>query len=421
MRLKIAIHHYFIAYFFLLLALYHYKIKHYFYWQYIAELQESAFDFSWSRLLVAILLFFVNLYFWSTLKKTKFIFIVLSIFFALLTIPSLIAFTSGDIYPFKIVLFHQGLFFGLLFFSTIKIDFSKLPVIKKSQALYLLLVVTTIGVLPYLWVYGPHINVKNLVLLDVYETRNIMNSLSNPYLAYTYSIFTKIIIPLIIVFSLELKKKIWVLVGILYLVLFYLFGAHKTVYAGLLVVLVFYRFNYVQSVRYIVKYSGLFVIVCILLALFTFDYPWILTFRRIHFLPTLLDICYVDFFTDQHTYWSESIFKKFIEYPFEVKHELLIGETYFNRTDMSANNGLISEGFMNFGSWGVIVNIAIVSVYFMVLNSMKIPAKYFGLFMLVIYSFISSSLFTVLLTHGAVALLLVAVFLLNDKAKLNQN
>lgn len=420
MKLRITLPHYFIIYFFLLLGLYHYKIKHYFYWRYIGELQDVAFEFSWSRFILAVGVFFLNLYFLSTVKRTKFIFIVLSLFFALLTIPSLIAYTSGDIYQHRIMVYHQVFFFGLLLFSKIKINFNRVPVMNKAQALYLLILITTIGVLPYLLVYGPHINLKNLVLVDVYRTRGIMGELSNPYFGYTYSIFTKIIIPLIIVFSLELKKKLWIVVGILYLILFYLFGAHKSVYAGILVVIVFYRFSYSQSVKYIIKFSVFALVVCLLLALANYDYPWILTFRRVHFIPTLLDICYTDFFDAQHLYWSESIFKKFIEYPYDVRHTNLIGEVYFNRPDMSANNGLVSDGFMNFGSIGVGINVFLISIYFMVLNSLKIPAKYFGLFVLVIFSFISSSLFTVFLTHGALALLLVAIFLLNDKTRATQ-
>ena len=82
---------------------------------------------------------------------------------------------------------------------------------------------------------------------------------------------------------------------------------------------------------------------------------------------------------------------------------------------MSANNGLISDGYMNFGTLGVIFNILLIAFYFMVLNSLKIPARYFGLFVLTIFSFISSSLSTVLLTHGGLALLMVSIFILNNK------
>ena len=220
---------------------------------------------------------------------------------------------------------------------------------------------------------------------------------------------------MIIVFGLELKKKIWVFVGAMYLILFYLFGAHKTVYVGLVVVLVFYRFSYVQSVKSLLKYSSILITVCVVLAFVGYDYPWILSFRRVHFVPTLLDICYTDYFNDNFLYWSDSVLKRFVDYPYEVRATNIIGEVYFNRSDMSANNGFVSEGYMNFGTWGVLLNIFIVSLFFMILNSLKIPAKYFGLFVLTMFSFLSSSVFTVLLTHGGLALILVSIFVLNDK------
>lgn len=415
MKLRLTISHYFILYFLLLMGLYHYKIKHYFYWVYVAELKDGDFDFSLLRFFSAAFLFFINLLLLNSLKKTKFVFIVLSIFFALITIPSLIAYTSPGMYSVKLLWYHQGFFFALYVLSKVHIDFRNVPVINKTQALYLLLGITTIGIIPYLMVYGPHLNLKNLLLLDVYETRRAMSKLSNPYFGYTYSIFTKIVIPLIIVFSLELKKKVWVLVGVLYLILFYLFGAHKTVYIGLFVVLVFYRLSFAQSVKYMVKYSNIVIVLFAALALIGYDYPWILSFRRIHFLPSLLDICYIDYFEGNYLYWSESILKRFIEYPYDVRSTNLIGQVYFNRPDMSANNGLISDGYMNFGTFGVVFNILLIAIYFMVLNSLKIPARYFGLFVLTIFSFVSSSLFTVLLTHGGLALLIVSIFVLNNK------
>lgn len=415
MKFRLHISHYFTLYFFLLLGLYHYKIKGYPYWEYIAYLKDGNFDFSIARFFVALLLFFIDLFVLKSINRTKLVFIVSSIFFALLTIPSLIAFTSGDIYPLKLLVYHQGFFLVLFLFSKIQIDFSKVPVINKTQALYLLLTLTTIGVIPYLIVYGPYINLKNLFLMDVYQTRFKMASISNPYFGYTYSVFTKIIIPLIIVFSLELKKKVWLLVGVLYLILFYLFGAHKTVYAGLFVVLMFYRFSYTQSVKFMVKYSSILIVLVVFLAFVGYDYPWILSFRRVHLIPTLLDICYLDFFHDNYLFWSESVLKSFVDYPYDVRATNLIGEFYFRRPDMSANNGFISEGYMNFGSWGVLINVIVVSIYFSVLNSLNIPAKYFGLFVLTMFSFSSSPVFTVFLTHGGFALLLASIFLLNKK------
>lgn len=401
------------------MILYHYKIKHYFYWVNIAEQKETFFDFSTPRLLIASLIFYYDLYVLLRLDREKLNYTVAGIIFALLTVPSLVAYTSSNMYSVAIMLFHQLFFFSITLSGKIKIDFSRIPRLNKKQALTLLFVITTIGLLPYIIVFGPHINVKNLFLIDVYETRRVMEKLSTPYFGYTYSLFTKVIVPLLIVFALELKNKLLLIAGVLYLLLFYLFGAHKTVYVALFVVLFFYRFNYGNIVRLLAKYSIYLILACIVLALLTYDYLWILSIRRVHFIPTLLDICYFDFFEDRAIYWSETILKRFIDYPFDLSHTNLIGEKYFNRPSMAANNGLISDGYMNAGKIGVIINILLVSLYFMILNNLKISPRYFGLFLLIIFSFISSSTTTVFLTHGAIALLLISIFILNEKKTKN--
>lgn len=397
------------------MGLYQYKIKTYFYWNYIAFLKDSFFDFSFFRFFFSLLLFVINLYFLLKTNKYKLVFIILSIFFLLLTIPSLIAFTSSNMYPVKLMFYHQGLFFALYFFSRFKLDFGGVPVLNKKQSLYLFFVIITIGIVPYLLIYGPHINLKNLVLLDVYKTRSVMGGLSNPYFGYTYSVFTKILIPLFILFSLELKNRLMVVFGVLYLILFYLFGAHKTVLAALLVVFIFYKLSFYGAVKKILLLSNVLILLSIGLAALGFDNLWIYSFRRIHFLPTLLDISYVDFFKERPLYWSESIFKSFYTYPYELNHAKIIGKNYFDNPDMGANNGLISDGYMNFGTVGVLINVFLVSTYFMVLNSLKIPSRYFGLFILIIFSFLSSSTLTVFLTHGAIALMFISIFVLNEK------
>lgn len=404
------------VYFVLLTLLYQFKIKDYFYWTRIALLEDSYFDFSVTRYLLAIILFLINIYFLLKLNKQKLVFIVLSIIFLLLTIPSLITFSSENMYPARLVVYHQTLFFAVYFFSKLKLSFQGVPVLNKKQALYFLFVLISIGIIPYIFVYGPYINLKNLLLQEVYITRNNMSGLTNPYFGYTYSVYTKILIPIMIVFALELRNRFLVFIGVIYLVLFYLFGAHKTVYVALIVVFIFYKLSYLTAIRKVLTLSNMLIILSGLLAVFGWDYLWILSFRRVHFLPALLDICYVDFFKERPILWSESLPSMFFEYPYDIPHAKVIGEHYFNNPNMAANNGIISDGFMNFGTYGVIINIVLVATYFMVLNSLKIPSRYFGLFILIIFSFLSSSTLTVFLTHGAIALLFIAIFLLNEKS-----
>lgn len=401
-------------YFFLLLLIYHLEVKHYFYWEYIAQLMNKEFDFSTSRLLISIGLFYLNVFFYNRQNKESLIYTVGGIVFLLLTIPSLTAYTSEGMYPSVLLFYHQFLFYAIIGVGRLKIDLDKIPTLNKKQSLILLILITCVGIVPYLIFYGPHINLKNLILIDIYKTREQMSGISNPYFSYTYSIFTKIIVPLILVFALELKNKLLLVIGIGFLLLFFLFGAHKTVYLGIFLILLFYRFSYRYIISKLVLTLNLLLAICLVLALFSYDYLWILTIRRVQFIPTLLDISYYDFFREP-IYWSESILKSFFNYPFDLPHTALIGREYFARTSFGANNGLIADGYMNAHSLGVFVNIVLFSAYFMFLNNLKLPSKYFGLFFLVVYSFISSSLLTVFITHGALVLLLTSIFILHEK------
>ena len=418
MKLKFNLQFYTAAYFFILLFLYHFKVKDYYYWRYIANyVKYTSFDFSVQRLFIASIIFYINLQYLKRIDSKKLSFAIVYMFFLLITVPSLIAFTSRNMYPFKLMLYHQLFFWLLLFFSKVKLNLSNIPSFTKKQGLVILTAIIVLGTLPYIIILGPHINLENLLLTDIYETRALMASKSNPYFAYMYSPFTKIIIPLFIVFALERKKWGLAITGILYLVLFFLFGGHKTVYLGLLLLLVFYRYSYYQIINIFLKLFILLMIITIILALFDNNILWYLIFRRVHFLPTLLDICYLDFFQDNYLYYAETLPDSISKSPYQLQHANLIGKHYFMRPKMGANNGLISDGYMNLGFIGVMINVIIISFYFMVLNNLNIKAKYFGMYFLVIFSFISSSLPTVLLTHGAFLLLVVSIFFLNEKNK----
>ena len=60
--------------------------------------------------------------------------------------------------------------------------------------------------IPFVIKFLPYINVKNLLLQDIYETRAIQKKISTPYYGYSYSILSKVLIPILIVYSLVYKK-----------------------------------------------------------------------------------------------------------------------------------------------------------------------------------------------------------------------
>ncbi len=399
----------------MLLTIYHYKVKTYSYWNYIAYKKDADFDLTWLGLFIAIIIFYINLQSLKKLSNEKISFGIIYIFYFLVTIPSLISYSSKGMYSLELLLYHQLFFYSLIIFSKYKLNLKSLPIINKSQGLIVLTIIVLIGAIPFLIVLGPYINLKNLLLMDIYETRRIMDSHTNSFFAYLYSPFTKILIPLIIVISIEKKRWLFTIIGVVLLLLFFLFGGHKTVYLGLGFLILFYKFDYKTIILIVAKFSIVLAIIAMVLAFFDYDLLWILIFRRVHFVPALLDICYFDLFQNNYLYWSEGVLKRFTDSPYDVNHVRVVGDIYFRNPKMAANNGLISDGFLNFGTIGVFIHVILISFYFLIINSLNIKSKYFGLYLLVILSFISSALTTVLLTHGAIVLIFISIFILNEK------
>ena len=168
MKVKILFGTYLWIYFILMILLFHLEVKHYFYWGNIAYYSGGVFNFSFGRLGLALIIFFFNARVLSRMNRYKVGFVILTMITALLTVPSLVTFTSSMMYPWKLLIYHQLFFWSLYAVFLVRIDLDKLPVLNKKQSLYLIFILITVGIVPYLLIYGPYLNPKNLLLIDVY-------------------------------------------------------------------------------------------------------------------------------------------------------------------------------------------------------------------------------------------------------------
>jgi hypothetical protein len=122
---------------------------------------------------------------------------------------------------------------------------------------------------------------------------------------------------------------------------------------------------------------------------------------RMLFLPSQLNYYYFDFFQDSPLYFAESnFFKMFFTYPFERPIGYVISTVYFNYPEMNANNGIISDGYMNLGYPGIALNILIIVVIFLFFNSINVDARYLGIFFLLIFLFLSAPMLSMFVTSG---------------------
>lgn len=378
------------------------------------------YGFQSLRFVMASLIVVASLLLTVVVRTKGFLYIILVLILIFFLFPSAILFANIQNLDYRIFLSHELLFLITLTIGKIKIKIaSKTISIEHSRKL--LLYTILIGIIPFLVLYIPHVNLKNLLLKEVYETRALMVAqVNNLYTNYTYSWFNKILIPILFVFGIYFRKRSIVLLSAFLLIFLYLCGAHKAVFVGLIMVLILYKFDYLKKANYLIKFILLAALGSLFLSLvFNYDYAMVMTIRRAIFLPALLDVLYFDLFDGNYLYWSETFNGFFIEYPYKYSHSYIVGEAYFNDIKWGANNGLISDGFMNLGMFGVLINIVLVSIYFSVLNQLNISSKFFGVFFLLFFVIISSSLTTVLLTHGGILLLLASfIFLKNTRDKM---
>ncbi len=408
--------HYLEVYYLLISLVYFLSTKNTWFFRKINQKKGLIFEFDFFKyFFVSILVFFtIRLFKKSNLESfsRNILGIVLLIDF----IPSLIFFTSVSNSDWRIYFFHILLFYSLFF--TLKFRFSiNLNVINKKQALYLLLTISLIGVLPYLR-YISYIDLKNLLLKDIYVTRLKFRGLFDTYSGYTHSWFTRVIIPIIFVLALKYKMKMIALLNTIILLFLYLMGAVKSVLLGSLLVVIFYFIPREKILPMLTR--GL--IVLLLITIFTIPFEiddrnffGVIVFRRMMFLPSVLDYCYFDFYNENYLYWSNSFLKGIIEYPYDFSSPRLIGEIYFDKEEMAANNGLISDGFSNAGFLGVFITFFIFNLFVFIIKNCNVDSKFFGVYFFILYAFLTTAISTVLITHGGLLLLLITFLLLRER------
>ncbi len=386
--------------------------------------EESAsllYEFSISKFIIIFFIVAFLIYSNLVLKMKGFLYIITVLVLIFFVFPSAILFSNIRDLDYRIFLSHSLFFTIIMIIGKIKIKIES-KTLNLKQSKNVLLYGILVGMIPFFVLYFPHINFNNLLLKEIYETREqIISSVDNFYTNYTYSWFNKTLIPCLVVFCLFFKKKQELIVAIGLLVFLFLCGAHKAVFVGLFMVLILYKYNYKKKANYFIKFMiSVSLISLIISVVFNNNFLMVMSIRRTVFLPSLLDILYFNFFEENHLYWSETFNGVFFNYPYKHPHAFIIGEKYFGTIIWNANNGVISDGFMNFGMLGVFINSILIALYFSFLNQLNISSKFFGIFFLLFFVIISSSLTTVMLTHGGILLLFVSFFILkNSQSKMN--
>lgn len=316
--------------------------------------------------------------------------------------------------------FFSNIFFVSLFSLTpyLKFSFPPLKISQKKKTITMI-VLPLVLMIPVFLTFKYEINLKVLLLKEVYETRDVFSEKMLGYLTYIYHIEIKTIIPLALVFFMIKKKYILVVVLTLALIYLYVISGNKIVYFTTFIFVFFY---YLGS-SFTSKISNFFIVTIALLLIapiidnLFFSTPILQgTFvNRFLFIPSLLTQWYFEFFDGNSFYFAEShFFNQFIKSPYDMPVGYLLTKIYWGEPAVFANNGVVSDGFMNLGYLGVVLFSVIFSLLFSLFNSFNMNKGYFGVFFTYIYLMLSVPFLSSFITGGIFIFIVIVLFLLRE-------
>ncbi|NOU16870.1 MAG: hypothetical protein HOO91_04850 [Bacteroidales bacterium] len=373
-------------------------------------------NFNWFRYIEAKILFFLFLLLLTYIySKSRFIYLVYVIVFVWSFIPNLILFSYMNVERSIICIIGIFLIF-ICFVSTIRF---KLPQISlnKTSTFLVLFVLPLLLFIPVFFKYIHSINLQTLLLHDIYSTRAIFTKNLTFPVSYFYFWIIKVIAPIAIIYGFTHKKYLFALTGLFMMLFIFMVSGHKSVFFSIFIIVIFYLLGstYEIKTKKILTYILMIILICPLVDLvFSTKIYESIVVQRIFFLPALLNHYYFQFFEHQPLYLSHSILSHFIKYPYSADPAIIIGETFFNKGN-HANNGIISDGYMNFGIIGGVVWGFLVSLILAYFNSINIDKRYFGVIFIFILEILSSAFLTSILSSGMFLLIILSILVLKEK------
>jgi len=397
---------------FYVFAVYEYKVfivKHY---SYIG----FEYDPSLFKICLSIVIF-LSSFFFLIVRSSPFIKGISSLIQILTLLPILIVFQFQELNPSYIICSLLWLF--LINSSVFHIKIPKVITLKQNQKSLLLLIITICCFVPFFFIYPIHFNLDLFKLgEETYEVRAELNTIGNLFTSYVISPLSTILLPICAIYGLKENRFGMAVFAVLGTMLLFLMTPHKSIFFGIFVVIFFYfKRNIFSKTLLFASLLLILLVIGKLIYLINGDLTIeSLFYRRYLLLPALLNQMYFDFFEGNSIYFSNSFLSSFIDYPYKIDPAHLIGVELYNNPETHANNGFLSDGFMNLGYYGMILFTVIVSAIIKFLDALKIDPRYFGLFFLMMNLFRSAALSTSLLTHGLWVLIIICFFIITDQS-----
>ena len=249
-------------------------------------------------------------------------------------------------------------------------------------------------------------------LVDVYDLRMEAREYKLPtIIAYLWAA-TSNVLPILMIYFVSRKR--WWMVSIMALVVVMNFSINgsKSTFFKLFLCFLFYFFANNELKHKIPMFLAAFVGLGIVeFSVFHSGFIADVIVRRSFYVTSLLDSYYYDLINQ----FGPAVFSHKV-----AGHDVqfYIGELYFGRDSMRANNGMFSDAYMNLGWLGCFVYPVLYMLFFNVCEHFlvchKPQIKWYAVFLMVL-TMRSSEFTTTLLTHGMLLLFLTMMFMPRER------
>lgn len=298
-------------------------------------------------------------------------------------------------------------FFVIKFISKKRIKFYTKGIVNEQFLLTIVLLLSwlnigslvSIGLLQYL----------NFDLYRVYEFRRLAGELLPNYEVYFNAIVGAAFLPLAFILAIKRKSLYLSVLALSGSIMMFALTHYKAV--------LFYPF--VAYGLYIVikkpKLINYVLMVLIALTLYSLiehftetlsDNVGSLVIRRMFYIPAHANFFYYDFFSiNEKVYLSNSkVTLGLLTYPYDMSTAMLIGDEMRADSGVRANTGWLGTSYMHFGYFGIFLFSIIVGILFSLIDKIA-KNKDMALIQVITFApfyalFVSSDLFTAILTHG---------------------
>lgn len=351
-------------------------------------------------------------------KSTSTFFSTLLFLIVFIPIAALYVGSSEDRFAFYIAFFAVLYVCFIVYIFSKSNIFIKIPHVRAGTkiAIYVMVFFVLLFLIKML-LNGALFNI-NFDLTKVYELRDAQQALIyDGVWGYLTNWTVKVFSIALVIYSLYSRHYLVFLSLVLLQFVFFGVTTHKSTFFYVVVSVVIYYFLKRDDANYsFIKIFVISIISSFLIAnLLSNIYVGSFLLRRALFVPANLHFVYVDFFSQNNfVFWSNSILKSFVDYPYTTSTANVIG-LYLGKPGLAANNGFIASGYMQAGVVGVAIYSIVLTKVFILFDMLRksLPSNVIAAISIgpILSVLTSADLLTSLLTHGLLIVIIVSYFL----------